>query len=77
MHPGEFGGLAADHKVVDRGEGANHAIVDVLDFVETVLPASQKPDAELRSALDQYDQKVISRARPSVLASRRACVCFS
>lgn len=61
---------------VDRGEGANHAIVDVQDFVERVVPVlkENQPLNILRGALDAYEDEVIKRARPGVLASRRACL---
>ncbi|KAF4445786.1 hypothetical protein F53441_10535 [Fusarium austroafricanum] len=59
-----------------RGEGANHVIFDVQDFVEKVAPVLEKSqdDQSLRSALDEYEQTVVARARPAVLASRRACL---
>ncbi|KAK4098896.1 FAD/NAD(P)-binding domain-containing protein [Parathielavia hyrcaniae] len=73
-----------------RGEGANHAIVDVLDLVELVIPQLLLlPSAEsstaaagggvggagrLRAALDRYEDLVVGRARPAVLASRQACL---
>ncbi|KJZ73186.1 hypothetical protein HIM_07383 [Hirsutella minnesotensis 3608] len=92
-----------------RGEGANHAIVDVLDFARLAVPVLRQrtrptspassnacrgegnaltdPDAatsgraadqdgwrDLRSALDGYEDAVVARARPGVLASRRACL---
>ncbi|GJD03604.1 FAD binding domain-containing protein [Colletotrichum higginsianum] len=57
-----------------RGEGANHAIIDVLDFAETVAPALNAGFAELRAAMDAYEDRVVARARPGVLASRRACL---
>ncbi|PTB69114.1 FAD/NAD(P)-binding domain-containing protein [Trichoderma citrinoviride] len=78
-----------------RGEGANHAIVDVLDFATHVVPLlspdrrfSPTTDSQqltdqnqgldfrraLRQALDRYEDAVVSRARPGVLASRRACL---
>ncbi|KAK1655034.1 FAD binding domain-containing protein [Colletotrichum phormii] len=60
-----------------RGEGANHAILDVLDFAETVGPklsGSNNNLANLRAVLDIYEDTVVSRARPGVLASRRACM---
>ena len=57
----------------DRGEGANHVIFDVKDFVERVVPALSG-DGDLRSALDEYERAVITRTRPAVLASRRACL---
>ncbi|KAG4272664.1 hypothetical protein FPRO04_10406 [Fusarium proliferatum] len=56
-----------------RGEGANHVIFDVKDFVERVVPILNG-DGDLRSALDEYERAVISRTRPAVLASRRACL---
>ncbi|KAB5523168.1 hypothetical protein GE09DRAFT_1043775 [Coniochaeta sp. 2T2.1] len=61
-----------------RGEGANHAVVDVLDFVELVLPhlttGGETNRTQVRVALDQYEDRVVARARPAVLASRRACL---
>ncbi|KAL7799180.1 hypothetical protein V8C37DRAFT_407538 [Trichoderma ceciliae] len=74
-----------------RGEGANHAIVDVLDFATHIVPlltldrgsgsssgsnAGQDQDFRqaLRQALDRYEDVVVSRSRPGVLASRRACL---
>ncbi|KAF5976982.1 zeaxanthin epoxidase chloroplastic [Fusarium coicis] len=56
-----------------RGEGANHVIFDVKDFVERVVPTLNS-DGDLRFALDEYERAVISRTRPAVLASRRACL---
>lgn len=76
--PGLGGGLH-----VDRGEGANHAILDVLDFAEKVTPAltaAAGSEAKLRAALDEYEDVVVRRTRPAVLASRRACLdahCFA
>lgn len=75
--------------ILDRGEGANHAIVDVLDFATHVVPMlapcslqhthqgaaqAQDPAQALRQALDGYEDAVVSRSRPGVLASRRACL---
>ncbi|KAK3340012.1 hypothetical protein B0T25DRAFT_574885 [Lasiosphaeria hispida] len=60
-----------------RGEGANHAFVDVLDFAELVVPPLTLPDSgvtELRAALDDYEDAVTARSRPAVLASRQACM---
>ncbi|KAJ5020060.1 hypothetical protein K4K57_003467 [Colletotrichum sp. SAR 10_99] len=59
-----------------RGEGANHAILDVLDFAEAVGPklGSGAGFPELRAAMDVYEDAVVARARPGVLASRRACL---
>ncbi|KEZ40815.1 hypothetical protein SAPIO_CDS8006 [Scedosporium apiospermum] len=70
-----------------RGEGANHAIVDVQDFADLVSPVLSRTSIspadgtpgpsgfeDLRSALDAYEDAVVDRARPGVLASRRACL---
>ncbi|KAL2256441.1 hypothetical protein VTK26DRAFT_1649 [Humicola hyalothermophila] len=59
-----------------RGEGANHAIVDVQDLVELVMPAllGDPAPVELRAALDRYEDRVVARSRPAVLASRQACL---
>lgn len=61
---------------VDRGEGANHAIVDVLDFAQKVVPKIRSGTAfsDLRTAMDEYEDAVVERTRPAVLASRRACL---
>lgn len=62
---------------LDRGEGANHAIVDVLDLVELVIPHVLTQDggmSKLREAIDTYEGTVVARSRPAVLASRQACL---
>lgn len=65
----------ADASATDRGEGANHAVVDVLDFVEIVLAQlTADGDGDVRGALDRYEDKVVARTRPGVLASRQACL---
>ncbi|KAL7924888.1 hypothetical protein ACQKWADRAFT_286263 [Trichoderma austrokoningii] len=65
-----------------RGEGANHAIVDVGDFATHVVPILAPSSLQgtaaqtqvLRQALDRYEDAVVARSRPGVLASRRACL---
>ncbi|KAK0651178.1 hypothetical protein B0T16DRAFT_321096 [Cercophora newfieldiana] len=57
-----------------RGEGANHAIVDVLDLIETVIPHLTSEAASLQRAVKDYQSAVCSRTRPAVLASRQACI---
>ncbi|CAH0003184.1 unnamed protein product, partial [Clonostachys byssicola] len=60
-----------------RGEGANHAIVDVLDFVESVGPKFRNEDVgcdSLIESLNAYERSVVERARTGVLASRQACL---
>ncbi|KAK4224216.1 FAD/NAD(P)-binding domain-containing protein [Podospora fimiseda] len=64
-------GDAMHPMVMYRGEGANHAIVDVLEFVEEVLPYVYGEG--LRDALDRFEDKVVPRVRAGVLASRQAC----
>ncbi|KAM0283164.1 hypothetical protein ACHAQH_002646 [Verticillium albo-atrum] len=60
-----------------RGEGANHAVLDVLEFAEKVSPcleAEAAAEGDLRAALDAYEDGVVKRTRPAVLAARRACL---
>ena len=59
---------------LDRGEGANHAIQDVVEFAECVTPrlVQRKDMADLRKGLDTYENLVTERTRPAVLSSRRA-----
>ncbi|KAK3994257.1 FAD/NAD(P)-binding domain-containing protein [Cladorrhinum sp. PSN332] len=64
-------GDAMHPMVMYRGEGANHAILDVLEFAEGVLPHVYRDS--LRDALDRYEDKVVERTRAGVLASRQAC----
>jgi hypothetical protein len=59
---------------LDRGEGANHAIVDVLEFAQKVTPRLVAGGDGLREALDDYEDGVVKRSRPAVLAARRACL---
>ncbi|KAI5467654.1 FAD binding domain-containing protein [Mariannaea sp. PMI_226] len=69
-------GDALHAMVMYRGEGANHCIVDVNDFIDLVGP-HLGPDnvfVNVRKALDAYEDAVVARARPGVLASRRACL---
>lgn len=60
----------------DRGEAANHVIVDALDFVQKVLPqiTTANDSTQLDTALHEYETSVIERTRPAVLASRQACL---
>lgn len=59
---------------LDRGEGANHAIFDVLEFAQQVLPHLEDTTVELRNAIDRYEDSVVARTRPAVYASRQACI---
>lgn len=58
----------------DRGEGANHTIVDVLDLSHKVLPHLDSPKETLHAAIDELEEAIIGRTRSAVLASRQACL---
>ncbi|KAK3312333.1 FAD binding domain-containing protein [Apodospora peruviana] len=64
--------------IIDRGEGANHAILDVLDFATScasyLSKLDQPPSRHRDDALERYGHQVIERVRPAVLASRQACM---
>ena len=58
-----------------RGDGANHAVRDVWDFVHEVGVGK----GGLGARLERYEESVIRRTGPAVRASRRAAVgalCF-
>ncbi|KAJ8110088.1 hypothetical protein OPT61_g6972 [Boeremia exigua] len=57
-----------------RGEGANHAIVDVLELKRTVLSKLGATTRNLQFDLHEYQQTVANRTLPAVLASRQACL---
>ncbi|RDK42744.1 FAD binding domain protein [Aspergillus phoenicis ATCC 13157] len=69
-------GDSAHTMTMYRGEGANNAIVDVLDLTQRVDMRSlgTMSTQALRDALDAYENDVFRRAEPSVLNSRQACV---
>ncbi|KAH7384009.1 FAD binding domain-containing protein [Pyrenochaeta sp. MPI-SDFR-AT-0127] len=68
-------GDASHAMTMYRGEGANHAIVDILDFKEKILPQLHSSDSTaLQSNICQFRDGVIARTRPAVLASRQACL---
>ncbi|PWY84764.1 FAD binding domain protein [Aspergillus heteromorphus CBS 117.55] len=69
-------GDSAHTMTMYRGEGANNAIVDVLDLTKRVdlrSLGSLTPEA-LREALAAYETDVFTRADPSVRNSRQACL---
>ncbi|KAJ5817876.1 hypothetical protein N7447_007884 [Penicillium robsamsonii] len=69
-------GDSAHTMTMFRGEGANNAIVDVLDLVKRVdmhKPGSFDTEA-LKSSLAAYENDVFTRAEPSFLNSRQACL---
>lgn len=59
-----------------RGEGANNAIVDVLDLVKRVDMQNLETFAldSLTSLIAAYEKDIFSRVEPSFLASRQACI---
>ncbi|CAI7652807.1 unnamed protein product [Penicillium glandicola] len=69
-------GDSAHTMTMFRGEGANNAIVDVLDLVKRVdmrQPRSFDSEA-LLSSLTAYEKDIFTRAEPSFLNSRQACL---
>jgi hypothetical protein len=58
----------------DRGEGANHTIVDILELSDKVLPHLYAPHSVLRTAIDGFEESLVLRTRSAVLASRKACL---
>ncbi|KAJ5691667.1 hypothetical protein N7488_012402 [Penicillium malachiteum] len=76
-HPRAIGcGDSLHTMTMFRGEGANNAIVDVLDLVTRV--DMKDPDSfaldSLMKSLPKYENDLWSRVRPSFLASRQACL---
>ncbi|RAL06913.1 FAD-dependent oxidoreductase [Aspergillus homomorphus CBS 101889] len=69
-------GDSAHTMTMFRGEGANNAIVDVLDFTKRVDLKSMGSltTNTLRECLAVYESDVLTRAEPSVLNSRQACL---
>jgi 2-polyprenyl-6-methoxyphenol hydroxylase-like FAD-dependent oxidoreductase len=67
-------GDALHNMTMYRGEGANHAIVDVLEMNEKVLPYLNIGREALRGAVCEFEKGVVERTRPAVLASRQACL---
>jgi len=67
-----------------RGEGANHAIVDVASLLEKIRPIYTDSDngdttsdaacADFGTARQAYEQEMIERTSLAVAASRRACL---
>ncbi|PYH89997.1 FAD/NAD(P)-binding domain-containing protein [Aspergillus ellipticus CBS 707.79] len=69
-------GDSAHTMTMFRGEGANNAIVDVLDLTKRVdLRSVGSLSTEgLREGLTAYENDVFTRAEPSVVNSRQACL---
>ncbi|KAH8426430.1 FAD-dependent oxidoreductase [Aspergillus melleus] len=69
-------GDSAHSMTMFRGEGANNAIVDVLDFTKRVDLASisQSSSDSIRDSIKAYEKDMTARAGPSVENSRKACL---
>ncbi|KAK1141608.1 hypothetical protein N8T08_008872 [Aspergillus melleus] len=69
-------GDSAHTMTMFRGEGANNAIVDVLDFTKSVDLASisRSSSASIRASIIAYEKAMTARAGPSVENSRKACL---
>ena len=70
-------GDSAHAMVMYRGEGANHAIVDVGALFQhlQLLVAAGETDAGLyKDAVEKYEVEMIERTELAVLASRQACL---
>ncbi|KAJ5587987.1 uncharacterized protein N7459_003752 [Penicillium hispanicum] len=69
-------GDSAHTMTMFRGEGANNAIVDVLDLIHHVdmtITESFATDT-LPQSLSAYERDIFARVEPSLLSSRQACL---
>ena len=71
--------------ILVRGEGANHAITDISTLLHHLLPhirlfknPSYAPSYDIIKAMKEsimaYESEMYIRSKPSVLASRQACL---
>ena len=67
-------GDAAHAMVMYRGEGANHAIVDVSTLLQHIQPLVGGDDEKWKNAIEAYEAEMIERTELAVLASRQACL---
>ncbi|PLB52389.1 FAD binding domain protein [Aspergillus steynii IBT 23096] len=69
-------GDSAHSMTMFRGEGANNAIVDVLDFTKRVdlQSISKSSSASIHESIRAYEKDMTARAGPSVENSRKACL---
>ncbi|EMC97897.1 hypothetical protein BAUCODRAFT_22772 [Baudoinia panamericana UAMH 10762] len=71
-------GDAGHAMVMYRGEGANHAIVDVGRLFELVKPLmdgrSPSDNGAWQTAIEEYEREMIERSSTGVKASRQACL---
>lgn len=58
-----------------RGDGANQGIMDISVLLSNILPLlTTTPPAQMKAAVDAYEDEMITRAAPAVLTSRRVCL---
>ncbi|KAK2855565.1 hypothetical protein FQN49_005062 [Arthroderma sp. PD_2] len=71
-------GDAAHTMTMFRGEAGNHGILDVSNLVAALLPvlkpSSDSPSRTQKDVINEYEEEMISRTRPAVLRSRKACL---
>lgn len=67
----------ADFRSIDRGEAANHGVTDVDSWMRCHLPelqAMQKNEQTESAGSAKYEDEMVKRAGPAVMASRKACL---
>lgn len=61
-----------------RGDGANQGIMDISVLLSNIIPllttTSPTSLAQMKAAVDAYEDELVTRAAPAVLTSRRACL---
>ncbi|KAM5465017.1 hypothetical protein MauCBS54593_006650 [Microsporum audouinii] len=71
-------GDAAHAMTMFRGEAGNHGILDVFNLVDGLLPvikpSPHSPEKTQQEVINEYEEEMITRARPAVLRSRKACL---
>jgi 2-polyprenyl-6-methoxyphenol hydroxylase-like FAD-dependent oxidoreductase len=69
-------GDSAHAMVRYRGEGANHAIVDIGNPVEAIKPLVKTgaDDETWMEAIKGYEEEMVERSTQGVLVSRQACL---
>jgi 2-polyprenyl-6-methoxyphenol hydroxylase-like FAD-dependent oxidoreductase len=57
--------------MTDRGEAANHGLLDIFHLVEALT--NVYAGADLPTAIDEYENEMRARTAPAVRLSRQAC----
>lgn len=63
--------------LTDRGEAANHGVTDVDSWLQCHLPeleAMQREESVQTIGCEKYEDEMVKRVAPAVLASRDACL---